>query len=349
MSVDRNSQMTTWVAQQLGHDQFEIQGLAGDASFRGYARVDVQGRKLIVMDAPPSHEDCRPFVGVAGLLAAHDVNVPEILAQDFEQGFLLLEDFGNTLLSQVLDTDNVDAWYGLAMNQIIHMQKAPTSGEAWSLPPYDQERLLTEMRLFDQWFIPKFLGLQLSDTEQHLIDSTYDMLAKQALMQPQVFVHRDYHCRNLMVTDREGKDINALGVIDFQDALVGAITYDLVSLLRDAYVQWPTERVHAWVHTFWQRAQIQGLIPSVPQAQFMQWFDWMGAQRHLKILGIFVRLSQRDGKHGYLPNLPLVLYYLIHEIKAYPELAAFAAWLQDRIVPAFVAKVPDSQALLESA
>ena len=123
MSVDRNSQMTTWVAQQLGHDQFEIQGLAGDASFRGYARVDVQGRKLIVMDAPPSHEDCRPFVGVAGLLAAHDVNVPEILAQDLEQGFLLLEDFGNTLLSQVLDADNVDAWYGLAMNQIIHMQK----------------------------------------------------------------------------------------------------------------------------------------------------------------------------------------------------------------------------------
>ena len=341
MTSPRDQAMSEWVAQQFLGAAIEIAPLAGDASFRRYARIHVDGKSLMLMDAPPPQEDCRPFVSIAEMLLAQGVRVPKILAQDLEQGFLLLEDFGDTVLSAVLSAETVDQYYQQAINQLIGLQKiaVPTA----ALPDYQAEKLISEMRLFDQWFLPQFLQMQLSQSEQELLAQTYQYLAEQALAQPQVLVHRDYHSRNLMVL----ADEPTLGVIDFQDAVIGAISYDLVSLLRDAYVQWPDEQVKGWIKTYWQRAQVNGLMVEVSLAQFERWFDAMAAQRHLKVLGIFVRLSQRDGKHGYLNDLPLVLSYLVKECQAQPELSAFANWLRDRVVPLFVVSVPRSQSMFE--
>ncbi|MEC7119320.1 MAG: phosphotransferase, partial [Pseudomonadota bacterium] len=304
MTAERDQAMTAWVKQQFVGAEIEIVPLAGDASFRRYARVRVDGQPYMLMDAPPPQEDCRPFVTIADMLLAYGVRVPKIIAQDLAQGFLLLEDFGDTVLSAVLSAETVDQYYQQAMNQLIDLQKIDVPA-ASALPDYHADKLIAEMRLFDQWFLPQFLQMELSQSEQDLLSQTYQYLAEQALAQPQVLVHRDYHSRNLMVL----ADESSLGVIDFQDAVIGAISYDLVSLLRDAYVQWPDAQVKGWIKTYWQRAQVNGLMGQVSLAQFEQWFDAMAAQRHLKVLGIFVRLSQRDGKHGYLNDLPLVLSY----------------------------------------
>lgn len=342
MTTTRDQAMSDWVAQQFPATEIHIAPLAGDASFRRYARVRVDGKSWMLMDAPPPQEDCRPFVTIAEMLLSQGVRVPRIQAQDLEQGFLLLEDFGDTVLSAVLSADTVDQYYQQAINQLIDLQKI-IPPVALALPDYHAEKLVTEMRLFDQWFLPKFLQIELSVAEQDLISQTYQYLAEQALAQPQVLVHRDFHSRNLMVL----ADEPSLGVIDFQDAVIGAISYDLVSLLRDAYVQWPDLQVKGWIKTYWQRAQVNGLMVDVSLAAFEQWFDAMAAQRHLKVLGIFVRLSQRDGKHGYLNDLPLVLEYLVKECRAQAELSAFANWLTDRVVPLFTTTVPSSLARFE--
>jgi len=342
MTSLRDQAMTQWIAQQFQGAVVDIAPLAGDASFRRYARIQVDGKSWMLMDAPPPQEDCRPFVQIAEMLLAQGVRVPKILAQDLAQGFLLLEDFGDTVLSAVLSAETVDHYYQQAMNQLIDLQKIAVPA-ALGLPDYHAEKLISEMRLFDQWFLPHFLQMELSQSEQDLLSQTYQYLAEQALAQPQVLVHRDFHSRNLMVL----ADEPSLGVIDFQDAVVGAISYDLVSLLRDAYVQWPDAQVKGWIKTYWQRAQVNGLMVEVSLAQFERWFDAMAAQRHLKVLGIFVRLSQRDGKHGYLNDLPLVLSYLVKECQAQPELSAFANWLSDRVVPLFVVSVPRSQSMFE--
>ncbi len=317
------------------HTPYELEALAGDASFRRYARLTVLGQHWMVMDAPPERENSQPYIAIAALFNEFGVRVPQIFAYDLTQGFMILEDFGNVLLSQLLTPQTVDSFYSQAMNQLMGIQKIPVP---INFPAYDTQRLMTEMRLFTDWFVPA-LGLTLDPAEQELLEDTYTLLAQTAQAQPQVMVHRDYHSRNLMVLRAE----NQLGIIDFQDAVVGPMSYDLVSLLRDAYVHWPHEQVAHWVKIFWQRAQIQGMMPGVPEHQFMQWFDLMGAQRHLKILGIFVRLSQRDGKHGYLNDLPLVLHYLQHEIKPYAVLGTFSQWLEQRVVPAFNAKFPKTQ------
>lgn len=342
MTAERDLAMRTWLTEQFQGATIEIAPLAGDASFRRYARVLVDGKSLMLMDAPPSQEDCRPFVSIADMLLAEGVRVPNIIAQNLEQGFLLLEDFGDTVLSAVLSADTVDQYYQQALNQLLDLQKINTPA-ALGLPPYHADKLIAEMRLFDQWFLPQFLQMALSQAEQDLLTQTYQYLAEQALAQPQVLVHRDYHSRNLMLL----ADETVLGVIDFQDAVVGPISYDLMSLLRDAYVQWPAVQVQGWIKTYWQRAQLKGLMVDVSLAQFEQWCDAMAAQRHLKVLGIFVRLSQRDGKHAYLQDLPLVLHYLVQECRAQPELSAFANWLSDRVVPLFVVSMPTSQAMFE--
>ncbi len=327
MSNTRLKQLSAWVASQLQVGAVDLVPLAADASFRRYFRVTAQGRPLIVMDAPPPQEDCGPFVAVQTLLSRHGVRVPALVVADLTQGFVILEDLGSTLLAQVINPDNATALYSQAMNQLVQLQRIPRADVA--LPRYDAERLLSEMRLFDQWFLPKLMHINPSADEASLLDAVYRLLITNALDQPQVLVHRDFHARNLMVLDQE----NALGVIDFQDAVVGPVSYDLVSLLRDAYVQWPDAQVRQWVHLYWQRAQVTGAMPGVAEATLQRWFDQMGAQRHLKILGIFVRLSARDGKHGYLGDLPRVLDYLVRECAPYAELAGFAQWLQTRIVP----------------
>lgn len=339
--MNRFEQLTQWVAQQLQRDSVQLQALAGDASFRHYYRLEADGQPLIVMDAPPPQEDCRPFVAIQGWMAQHDVRVPKLLGADLERGFVLLEDFGHVLLSQRIGPDNATALYSQAINQLIHLQRMPMPVAPF--PVYDAQRLMQEMRLFDQWFLPHLLGIELGVEEQALLEQTYAVLVESALEQPQVMVHRDFHARNLMVLAEEP----ALGVIDFQDAVLGPITYDLVSLLRDAYVEWPDDQVRGWVHLYWQRAQISGLMPAVAEPTLQHWFDWMGAQRHLKVLGIFVRLSQRDGKHGYLGDLARVLGYLHRECEPYAELNAFVVWLEQRVIPGFEARLQQRLAALE--
>lgn len=342
MTTERDQALNEWLSQHFQGATIDMTGLVGDASFRRYSRVQVEGKSWMLMDAAPPQEDCRPFVAIADWLLAEGVRVPKIIAQDLDQGFLLLEDFGDTLLSTVLSTDSADQYYSQALNQLIHLQRISVPS-VQALPHYHKDKLIDEMHLFDQWFLPRFLQMALSSTEQQLLQQTYAYLAEQALAQPQVLVHRDYHSRNLMLL----ADETVLGVIDFQDAVVGPISYDVVSLLRDAYVQWPEAQVQHWIKTYWQRAQINGLMVDISLAQFSGWFDAMAAQRHLKVLGIFVRLSQRDGKHGYLKDLPLVLRYLVLECRNHPELSAFANWLSDRVIPLFIKSMPEHQAMFE--
>ena len=325
-----------------------LETVSGDASFRRYFRYRFPGpqgeQSVIGVDAPPEQEDSRPFVAVAQALAAAGVQVPPLLALDLERGFMMQGDFGDRLLLAELDAANVDAWYGKAMHLLLHIIQADFS--AAPLPTYDQALLQREMALFSEWFCGTHLQITLSTAEESLLARVFHWLEQQALAQPQVPVHRDYHSRNLMILADE-----SLGVIDFQDAVQGAITYDLVSLLRDCYVSWPTPQVKAWVLDFGQQLNRQGLVNDLNDEQFWQWFNSMGAQRHLKVCGIFARLNYRDGKAGYMKDIPLTLAYLIEESEAIrgegqPLLEEFARWLRNRIVPALLQKQPEAATIL---
>lgn len=351
MSSERLLALTGWVIEKLETHEINFKSLTGDASFRRYYRIEiltdqlpamVSQRTLIVMDAPPPREDCRPFLAINEMLGRHNVRVPKVIASDVTEGFIILEDFGDIVLSQVLTAENVDALYSQAMNQLIELQQTPPL-ERYPLPAYSEIKLIDEMSLFDEWFLRKFLMLKPSKEEQALLMTTFDFLATQARRQPQVVVHRDYHCRNLMVLNNS----NELGVIDFQDAVIGPITYDIVSLLRDAYVKWPAEKVQEWLKIYWERQSVNGRLGKTSLVELQQWFDWMGAQRHLKVLGIFARLYFRDGKDGYLNDLPLVLFYLLVETKEHEQLSTFHQWLCDRVLPAFLVEMPESMELLK--
>lgn len=338
MVTTREQALSAWVQQQLNDTALSIHPLPGDASFRRYARILSQNKSYMLMDAPTDKEDSRPFVNIDHFFDQHGVRVPHIVAEDLNQGFILLEDFGDTLLSTVLNDQTADHYYGQAMQQLIALQQVPT--DSGLLPAYDFNKLMTEMALLDQWFLPHF-GVGVSVEDQQMLDDAYTVLANTALSQPQVVVHRDYHCRNLMVL----KDDSNLGVIDFQDAVIGAYTYDLVSILRDAYVCWPTTKVAQWMAEFWQRLPADQTQQKSLQ-DFQREFDFMAAQRHIKVLGIFVRLNVRDGKLGYMKDLPLVFSYLLQEIEGYAELADFSNFIRQRVLPAFLAKQPEAQALL---
>ncbi len=366
MSFERLNALTQWVVAKLERSDIRLDSLTGDASFRRYFRVNfivepsesdlsemdpsemdaskwvAAHRTLIVMDAPPPREDCRPFLTISEMLGRHGVRGPQVIASDVIQGFILLEDFGDIVLSQVLNPENVDDIYKQAMTQLIELQQTPPL-ERYPLPAYNEIKLVDEMSLFDEWFLRKFLKLKPSQEEQLLLMNTFDFLANQALRQPQVVVHRDYHCRNLMVLERTQE----LGIIDFQDAVIGPMTYDIVSLLRDAYVQWPAEKVQYLLNVYWERQSASGRFGKMSFSDLRQWFDWMGAQRHLKVLGIFARLHFRDGKDAYLNDLPLVLFYLLYETKEYDELSVFHQWLCDRVLPTFLVEMPDSMPLLK--
>jgi len=320
-----------------------LQTVSGDASFRRYFRLPLQGSSLIAVDAPPEKENSRPFVAIAHALRAHGVAVPQVVAVDFEQGFMLLSDLGDTLLLSCLTADTVDALYGQSMDALLHLQQC-SDVSGYALPPYDQRRLLDEMGLFRDWFIGSYLGLVLDDGDRARLNNAFHAIADNVLAQPQVFVHRDYHSRNLMLL-ADG----SIGVIDFQDAVTGPITYDLLSLLRDAYVVWPDAQVQAWVAAFAGRLRTAGQLEGVDNATFQRWFDWMGAQRHLKVVGIFARLSLRDGKHGYLDDIPRVFNYLVNEIAAYPALAELSELLHEVILPAWFAMKPEAQAFFTGA
>jgi len=309
--VDRKQQLEAWLQQVLSNESFTLTTASADASFRRYFRVHMAHRTLIAMDAPPPQEDCRPFVRIAKLLLAAGLNVPEVLAEDVEHGFLLLSDLGDTTYLSVLNADNASALYGDAAQALVKMQLASQPGQ---LPPYDEALLTREMQLFPDWYLAKHLEVTLDAKQVAVLQQTFAMLNQNILAQAKVTVHRDYHSRNLMVCE------NNPGVLDFQDAVYGPITYDLVSLLKDAYIAWDEEQIIDWVARYWQSAKKAGLPVPLDFGEFYRDFEWMGAQRHIKVLGIFARLYHRDGKDGYLKDMPLVMEYLRKVSGRYVEL-----------------------------
>jgi aminoglycoside/choline kinase family phosphotransferase len=267
---------------------------------------------LIAMDAPPPQEDCTPFVNIAKLFLDAGLNVPKLIAQDLTHGFLLLSDLGDdTYLSQ-LNSESAPKLYLDATNALIKLQIASKEN---ALPKYDETLLTREMQLFPDWYVSKHLNVSLTGEQQVILKNTFEVLNKNILSQGQVYVHRDFHSRNLMITKE-----NNPGVLDFQDAVYGAISYDLVSLLKDAYISWEEEQIIDWAVRYWQPAKKAGLPVPDDFSEFYRDFEWMGAQRHIKVLGIFARLSHRDGKDGYLKDMPLVMIYLRKVCERYVEL-----------------------------
>ncbi|MEX2327410.1 MAG: phosphotransferase, partial [Pseudomonadales bacterium] len=304
----------------------ELRPASDDASFRRYFRGWIGGQSHIFVDAPPARENSEPFVRIASMLLELGVNVPKVLRYDLELGFMMLTDLGDRLYYDALVTgDGINSLYADAIDTILKMQGGKSHA---SLPAYDEALLRSEMSLFMEWFLQGQLQLEVSGTESRMVSDVFDQLVANALQQPRVFVHRDYHCRNLMVLAD-----NNPGVIDFQDAVVGPLTYDLVSLLKDCYYRFPSAQVAQWTESFRLGAIENGTIGNIDAATFTTWFDLMGMQRHLKCAGIFSRLNLRDGKPRYLADIPLVLDYLVETSTQYPVFSTFGDWLQNKIVP----------------
>jgi len=317
--LDRFGEMRRWLEATLGPREFRIAPVSDDASFRRYFRICVDSQPpLIAMDAPPEKEDCRPFVQVARLFAEAGVHVPTIHARDLHQGFLLLSDLGDTTYLSALNTNNAGRLYGEALDSLLRIQIASRPG---CLRTYDRALLERELRLFPEWYLARQLNFALDAARNSALEKIFALLLENNLAQPRVFVHRDYHSRNLMVCQP------CPGILDFQDAVYGPITYDLVSLLRDAYISWEEEQVIDWVIRYWEMARKAHLPVSADFADFYRDFEWMGAQRHLKVLGIFARLCFRDGKEAYLKDQPLVMSYLQRTCERYSELAPLARLL----------------------
>ena len=343
--------MNLWAAATLGRTQPLVSTpLGGDASFRRYFRYQRDnGGTWLLVDAPPEQEDNAAFLRAADEFRAADLPVPHVLTSDLELGFLMLEDFGDRLYLPALqeaqrqaDMQKVDQLYGQAMQALLKLQQRPLPS---ALPDYDQMLLERELQLFDEWFCERMLGLELSAAERSLLNNTWRLLIDAALQQPQVRVHRDYHSRNLMIRETAtGEPMTAAlpGIIDFQDAVVGPITYDLVSLLRDCYIVWPDADVERWLRGFHQRAQAQAIIPQCHTLErFRRDFDLMGLQRHIKVLGIFSRLYLRDGKARYLADLPVVMQYVVNIAERHPEMTDFVTWLRAGPLPAIHQRLAD--------
>ena len=319
-----------WTIRVLGGVEFDLHPASADASFRRYFRVSLSERSLIVMDAPPDKGDMRRYVDIARHFHALGLNVPEVLAENHEQGFLLLTDLGDQVYLRHLNEQTVERLYGDALGALIVLQAGtPSNGSARHfLADYDETLLMREMEIFREWYLGRHLGLKLTSSQNAVLDEAFAALTRSALAQPRVWVHRDYHSRNLMLMAR-----NNPGILDFQDAVTGPVTYDLVSLLRDCYIAWPRERVEDWVKGYYELALQSGIAAGEDDAQFLRWFDWMGVQRHLKAAGIFARLNHRDGKPGYLDDIPRTLGY-VHEVSArYPELQPLNALLHELQLP----------------
>lgn len=300
-SPQRLQLMDDWLRTQYPTETFSLEPASEDASFRRYFRVKFADKSMIVMDAPPENEDCRPFIFVCNVFKKAGVNVPQIIAQDLGLGFLLLTDLESRTYLSVLNEKNAEVLYRDAIDALIKIQLV---SEPKVLPFYGEELLRREAGLFEQWYVAKYLGAALAPEQRAALNSIIDAVIYNNLEQPRVFVHRDYHSRNLMMTAPNP------GILDFQDAVYGPITYDLVSLFKDAYIGWEEAQVLDWVARYWEKAKKRGLPVSHEFGAFYRDFEWMGVQRHLKVLGIFARLHHRDGKSGYLQNLPLVSEYL---------------------------------------
>jgi aminoglycoside/choline kinase family phosphotransferase len=311
--LDRSTQLGLWLESHFPRGSFALKPASADASFRRYFRIDFAAARpsLIVMDAPPPQEDCRPFVRVAGLLEAAGVHAPKVLAQDLDQGFLLLTDLGDTTYLAAVNENNADALFNDALNALVLWQLASRPAV---LPPYDDALLRRELALFPDWYVSRHLGVSLGASQQQALGSIFDAIVSSNLAQPTVFVHRDYMPRNLMVCEPNP------GVLDFQDAVCGPISYDVASLFKDAFLSWPEERVLDWTVRYWQKAKKAGLPVRADFGDFYAECEWMGLQRHLKVLGIFARLNYRDGKADYLADTPRFIRYVRNVSSRYGRL-----------------------------
>ena len=315
--MERQQQIQTWLAALFPGRDFSLAPASADASFRRYFRVTfADGATRVVMDAPPASEDCRPWLHVQELFQAAGAHVPQVIAQDLERGFLLLSDLGDATYLQALDADNAVPLYADAIATLVAIQQASRPGV---LPEYDRVLLRRELDLFPQWYLDKHLGFTLGDTELSALEEAFERILATNLAEPKVFVHRDYHSRNLMRIASEGG--RNPGVIDFQDAVYGPISYDMVSLLKDAYIEWDEDLALDWLVRYWEQARKAGLPIAADFGEFFRDYEWMGVQRHLKVLGIFARLWHRDGKDGYLKDMPLVARYLRKACERYSELS----------------------------
>ncbi len=321
----RRDAAQAWVAGKLSSDlgaaPFTLTPASADASFRRYWRATLaDGRTYVVMDAPPAHEDCRPFVRVARMLQEAGVNAPQVLAQDLSQGFLLLTDLGTRTYLDELSESNAGPLFADATDALLRWQLASRPGE---LPPYDEALLRRELNLFPEWYVGRHLRKELSQAQKTALENIFQQLVRSALAQPVVYVHRDYMPRNLMVCEPNP------GVLDFQDAVLGPITYDVVSLVRDAFISWSEEQVLDWSARYWEKARRAGLPVAADFAEFWRAFEWMGLQRHLKVLGIFARINYRDGKPKYLADTPRFIAYALLVARRYRELAPLARLLDE--------------------
>jgi len=311
--VQRLQLIQEWLSGLCPGRSFTLAPASADASFRRYFRASFDdGETRIVMDAPPQHEDCLPFIHVAALFGAAGAHVPQVLAQDLKLGFLLLSDLGSTTYLSALNDHSADALYQAATDALIKIQSA---SRPKVLPEYDRALLKRELDLFPEWYLARHLGIQLGAQQRTELEQVFERILAVNLAEPKVYVHRDYHSRNLMVTERNP------GILDFQDAVYGPISYDLASLFKDAYIEWEEAQVLDWLIRYWTAARAAGLPISHDFAEFHRDYEWMGVQRHIKVLGIFARLMHRDGKDGYLKDMPLVLRYLRTACERYRELA----------------------------
>ena len=323
MSPDlRLLRLHEWIKEITGKASCTLTPVSGDASFRRYFRFQLENVQYIAVDAPPEKEANQSFMHITHLLETAGLPVPHIHYSLLEFGYFVLDDFGDVLLLDTLDTENADAYYGSALETLTVIQQIPAD----SLPDYDQHLLRQEMEMFLSWFLDRLLSVQLSDASLQLLDEAFTHLINNALSQPQVFVHRDYHSRNLMLMDE-----NWLGIIDFQDAVRGPVTYDAVSLLRDCYIQWPLDRTEAWALSYKNQLVKKNIIDDVKNEIFLKWFDLMGIQRHLKAIGIFSRLDLRDGKSSYLQDIPRTLDYIKTIAPRYPETAKLAEFIREMV------------------
>ena len=322
---DRYNSLQNWLTEILGTSVFNLKPASEDASFRTYHRLFLKNKTFIVMDAPPEQENCKAFIKITKKLRACDVNVPIIHNVNIEQGFLLLSDLGNDLYLNKLNKSSIYELYSDAVSTLVSIQVLVNVG---GVDGYDKSLLISEMNLFREWLIEKHLNIKLSDSQVKILTTLFDLLANNALQQPKVFVHRDFHSRNLMVTKE-----NNPGVIDYQDAVYGPISYDLVSLLKDCYIKWPKEEIDKWIDFYLNKLYEEKAQYRINRDEFVRWFDLMGVQRHLKASGIFMRLSHRDGKHNFLKDIPRTLSYILDLKETYEELQPICIILEELVLP----------------
>ncbi len=317
---NRENALNIWLESRLAPSQFSLTPLAGDASFRRYFRLYHDDKTQIIMDAPPPKERIEPFLSIAALLRDNGIHSPQIHAVDNEQGFAILDDFGDLLLLSQLNPSNADSLYKKAIDTLLVMINCKTS----ELPNFNRHYIFQELAIFKEWFLQAYLKLELSSSEEALLEKTFTIISEEILKQPQVFIHRDYHSRNIMLLPNQ-----QLGILDFQDAMRGPLSYDLVSLLKDCYIQWPDEKIKIWVDYFYNHSeQVQ---QQYSLQEFTRAFEYCGLQRHLKVLGVFSRLFLRDNKPNYLKDLPLTLHYVMASLEANDELKPFYQFMQNRI------------------